>query len=75
MDVVNAACNLSWGANTSIAATVLWFLTACMMCCIGFKESKGDGDDGDEYDDEPAAAPEVVDDAPPEEAVDDAAKE
>lgn len=41
----SADCNLSWGAKTGIAATVLWFLCACMMCCIGFKESKGAADD------------------------------
>jgi len=42
---VSADCNLSWGANTGIAATVLWFLCACFMCCIGFKESKGASDE------------------------------
>ena len=41
---LSAECNLSWGANTGIASTVLWFLTALMMCCIGFKEQKSASD-------------------------------
>jgi hypothetical protein len=59
ISILDASCNLSWGANTSIAATVLWFLTACMMCCIGFKESKSSAaGDGGDVDEEPAEAPE-----------------
>lgn len=65
-----AECNLSWGANTGIAATVLWFVTACMMCCIGFKESKGAADEEIIDEEEvvvaekavPAEEPAVVDD-------------
>jgi len=51
----SAKCSLSWGANTGIAATVLWFVTACMMCCVGFKESKG-ADSYDEPEDVPIQA-------------------
>jgi hypothetical protein len=68
--VLGVSCNLSWGANTSIAATVLWFVSACMMCCMGFKESKSSAAGGDsaDVDEEPA-------EEAPEEAVEDAAKE
>lgn len=68
--VLGVSCNLSWGANTSIAATVLWFVSACMMCCMGFKESKSSAAGGDsaDVDEEPA-------EEAPEEALEDAAKE
>lgn len=69
VSVVDASCNLSWGANISIAATVLWFVTACMMCCMGFKESKTSAA-GDSADVDEEAAEEA-----PEEPVEDAAKE
>jgi hypothetical protein len=38
--VAGAECNLSWGAKTGIAATVLWFFCAGCMWYIGFKEQK-----------------------------------
>jgi hypothetical protein len=68
--VLGVSCNLSWGANISIAATVLWFVSACMMCCMGFKESKTSAAAGDsaDVDEEPA-------EEAPEEALEDAAKE
>lgn len=47
IDLVGASaeCNLSWGANVGIAATVLWFVCACLMCCIGFRESKDESEE------------------------------
>lgn len=51
VSVTNASCNLSWGASTGIAATVLWFVSAGMLCFVG--GSKGAGD----RDEEPAEAP------------------
>jgi hypothetical protein len=66
---VGATCNRSWGANTSIAATCLWFLCATMMCCIGFKESKeySSNDNVDDMEDDNAA--EAVKAVPEEEQV------
>jgi hypothetical protein len=38
-------CNMAWGAKSSIAATVLWFLAACMECCVGitYKDTDDEG--------------------------------
>ena len=47
---INNRCSLSWGASAGIASTVLWFLAALLVCCIGFKGKKSASDDtpGDE---------------------------
>jgi hypothetical protein len=47
-----AVCKLLWGANVGIAATVLWFVCACLMCCIGFKESKGTSEESHDAEDQ-----------------------
>lgn len=31
----SATCNLSWGGKCSIASTIMWFVAACLMCCVG----------------------------------------
>lgn len=68
-DTTSTICSLGWGAKTSIAATALWFVTAVMMCCVGFMESK-DAAGSDENED--AAKEDVEEQAPvQEQAADD----
>ena len=52
LGAASTACNLSWGANLNIAATVLWFVCACLMCCIGFRESKGASEESHDAEDQ-----------------------
>ena len=41
----SADCDLGWGGNCIIAATVLCFLAGAVMCCVSFSESKADEDE------------------------------
>jgi hypothetical protein len=48
------SCDLSWGANCTIAATVFWFVAGALMCYLSHQESKGDDDMEPDVDEEPA---------------------
>jgi hypothetical protein len=56
LDGATLTCDLSWGANCTIAATVLWFMAGASMCYLGHQESKADDNDDMEpgVDEEPA---------------------
>jgi hypothetical protein len=58
LDLVSVSCDLSWGANCTIAATVLWFVAGASMCLV--KSEPGDDVEADEGE-EPAGE---KDDAP-----------
>jgi hypothetical protein len=68
----SANCDLGWGGNCIIAATVLWFMAGAIMFCVSVKESKADEDEADEAEDdmggeEPAKAKDETDAAVAEE--------
>jgi hypothetical protein len=47
VDFASANCNLSWGGNCIIAATVLWFVAGAVMCCLVRQEEKAQNDNDD----------------------------
>jgi hypothetical protein len=61
LDLISVSCDLSWGANCTIAATVLWFVAGASMCFVGGHESNAEDDAEAGGEEEPA---EEKDDAP-----------
>jgi hypothetical protein len=49
----SVSCDLSWGANITIAATVLWFVAGVSMCFLSRQEAKADDDMGPDAEEEP----------------------
>jgi hypothetical protein len=64
---LSANCDLGWGGNCIIAATVLWFLAGAVMCCVSVKETKEDEAEDDMGGEEPVEANEETDIADAEE--------
>jgi hypothetical protein len=65
--LLSANCDLGWGGNCIIAATVLSFFAGAVMCCVSVTESKADEAEDNMGGEEPVEAQDDTDAAVAEE--------